>query len=442
MTKPIVAIVGRPNVGKSTLFNRLVGERLAIIEDLPGTTRDRVYADISWEGHELTLVDTGGLELHPSTNLSQKIKAQIDTAIEEADVIIFLVDVKERVTIPDLELAQIFRKSGKPVILAVNKCDNQERFNQALEFYELALNQPLPISAYHGLGVAELMDKVIAKLPPPSPPTVEEPGLIKVAIVGRPNVGKSMLLNAILGQERVIVDEAPGTTRDAIDTKFEYNGQPMLLIDTAGIRRRGRIGRGIERYSVFRALRAIGRADVVLLLIDASEFLTSQDAHIAGYIKQAYKGMVLVVNKWDLAREAKLKEAEYAEEIRKNLRFLPYVPILFISAKFGWGVEKVLATAREVHQARTQRIDPQQLNEVVFRALESHPPTTKRRFYLRQVAQTEVNPPTFVFTVNDSKLLHFTYKRYLENSLRDAFGFIGTPLRLVFKSGKRKPFKR
>ena len=436
MTKPIVAIVGRPNVGKSTLFNRLVGGFWAIVEDLPGTTRDRICADISWAEHDFTVIDTGGLELKPTSDLRQKVKDQVQAAIDEADVIIFLVDVRDGVTIPDLEIAEALRRSEKPIILAVNKCDNEERSYQALAFHELALAQPIAISAYHNSGIDELMTEVTARLPPALP--VAELGMAKLAIVGRTNVGKSMLLNAILGQERVIVDDVPGTTRDAIDTVFIYDGEPMLLIDTAGIRRRGRIEGGIERYSVIRALRAIGRADVAILVTDATEMITAQDAHIAGYIEQVFKGVVLVVNKWDIIENGDI--AQYTMEIRNRLKFMPYAPILFTSAKLKQGIEPVLAAAKEVLRQRVRRLPSSLLTEAVTQAVAAHAPPSVggRRLKIWSVTQSGVSPPTFVFSVNDPKLLHFSYKRYLENSLRQSFDLSGTPLRLIFKAKGRR----
>jgi len=434
VTRPIVAIVGRANVGKSTLFNRLVGERLAIVEDLPGTTRDRVYADISWGDRELTLIDTGGLELRPDSSLRQKVKYQAEVAIEEAEAIIFMVDVLDGVTVPDSEVAEALRRSKKPITLAVNKADNDQRRDQAFQFHELGIGEPMAISAYHGTGVADMMDEVAARLPLPTP-LEEEPGMLKIAIVGRPNVGKSMLLNAILGQERAIVSETPGTTRDAIDTVFKYDGESVLFIDTAGIRRRGRVEGGIERYSVMRALRAISRADVALLVTEAPEVITAQDAHIAGYIHQALKGMVLAVNKWDLAGELGIDAAACTTEILQRLKFFPGIPILFVSALFVEGIDLVLPAAKKVSQDRQKRLPTALLNEEVGRMLAAHsPPSVRgRQLKVSYVTQAEVNPPTFVFFVNDPKLLHFSYQRYLENKLRDAFGFGGTPLKLVFK---------
>ncbi|HEY48764.1 MAG TPA: ribosome biogenesis GTPase Der [Dehalococcoidia bacterium] len=434
MTIPIVAIVGRPNVGKSTLFNRLVGERLAIVEDLPGTTRDRVYADVSWGDRELTIIDTGGLEPRPESDLRQKVKDQAEVAIREADVTIFMVDVVEGVTIPDQEVAEALRRAGKPLVLAVNKADNEQRRHQAFQFHELGIGEPIAISAYHGTGVIDLMDAVCALLPPPAP-AAEEPDMLKIAIMGRPNVGKSMLLNAILGQERAIVSETPGTTRDAVDTVFRYEGESVMFIDTAGIRRRGRVEGGVERYSVMRALRAIARADVVILVTEAAEVITAQDTHIAGYVQQGLKGMVLAVNKWDLASELEKDMAECTREILQRLKFFPGVPILFVSALLGSGVDQILPAAIKVSQDRQKRVSTASLNEEIRRIIAAHsPPSVRgRKLKVSYVTQAEVSPPTFIFFVNDPKLLHFSYHRYLENKLREAFGFGGTPLKLIFK---------
>ncbi|MFO8101945.1 MAG: ribosome biogenesis GTPase Der [Dehalococcoidia bacterium] len=432
MTTPIIAIVGRPNVGKSSLFNRLAGRRQAIIEDLPGTTRDRVSASIRWQDRAYTIVDTGGLELAPDSDISESIRAQVEVAIEEADAIVMLVDSKDGLTVPDREIAEMLRRSKKPVVPAVNKCDNLERAGQAFEFYQLPLDEPVAISALHNFGIAELMDRVTASIPE-FPEFPEEEETLKIAILGRPNAGKSMLLNTLLGQKRAIVSETPGTTRDSIDTIVERDGVRALLIDTAGIRRRGRIDRGIEKYSVMRALKAIDRADVCLLMLDASEMVTAQDAHIAGYIREAYKGIILVINKWDLADELALTRRDAMLEVKKGLKFLHYASTLFISAKTGFGIDKVLPEAEKIHQARTRQVDPAELREAIRRAFESHPPMTKRFFNIRDVVQEEIGPPTFVFEVNNPALVHFSYRRYLENSLRNAFDMWGTPLKLVFK---------
>ena len=432
MTKPIVAIVGRPNVGKSTLFNRLVGRRLAIVEDEPGTTRDRLYADIAWNESAFTIVDTGGLLLTPPSDMAQRVKEQVEVAIEEADAIILMVDVLGGVTHMDRDIAEMLRRSVKPVVLAANKADNERRSLDAAEFHQLALGDPIPISAYHDIGIDELLDRVAEGLH--YTPPEEELEMMKVAIVGRPNVGKSTLLNAILGQERAIVNATPGTTRDAIDTVFEYNGERMLLIDTAGIRRRGRIEGGIERYGAARALRAIDRADVALLITEATEPLTAQDAHIAGYIQKAFRGMELVVNKWDLVEEM-VDRTQYTREIRRRLKFMPYAPIFYISATLGKGIDDVLGAAWEIFEERKKRVPTAMLNSMVRDAVAAHAPPSVvgRKLKILYATQAEISPPTFVFFVNDPALMHFSYRRYLENRLRQSFGFKGTPLRLILK---------
>ena len=433
MSKPIVAIVGRQNVGKSTLLNRVAGKPIAIVEDLPGTTRDRILANVSWQEVEFTLVDTGGLELRPRSTVAQGVKEQVELAINEADVIIFLVDVRDGVVPSDREIGDMLRQTSKPIVLVANKVDNAKLEAEVIEFYELGLGEPLAISAYHGRGTAELLDRIIALLPVPS--VVEaEPEVMKVAIVGRPNVGKSMLLNALLSEERAIVDDTPGTTRDAIDTLLDFDGQSVLLIDTAGIRRRGRLGRGVERYSVIRALHAIDRADVVLLVLDATEPATAQDMHVAGYIQQAVKGIVVVVNKWDLVADKDI--TEYNRYIRRQLKFMPYAPMLYISAKYGQEVDKIMPQVCQVYQERLKRVPTAEINSVVQEAIASHnlPRSGSKQLKIFYATQTEVNPPTFVFFVNDAKLIHFSYQRYLENKLRQSFGFIGNPFRLVFKT--------
>jgi len=433
VVKPIVAIIGRQNVGKSALLNRLAGKRLAIVEDLPGTTRDRIFADISWQGVDFIMVDTGGLVPDAESPIDEGVNEQVQAAVVESDVIVFLVDVRDGVTPSELEIADQLRRVSKPVLLAANKADNPRFEIAAVEFYELGFGEPLPISALHGRGTAELLDKVIALLPAPAPVKVGQEAM-KIAIVGRPNVGKSMLLNALLGHERTIVSEVPGTTRDAIDTWLDFRGESVLLIDTAGIRRRGRLGVGVERYSVIRALRAIDRADIALLVLDASEMVTAQDMHIGGYIQQMAKGVVLVVNKWDLVEDKNV--AEWDRYIRSQFKFMTYAPILYISAKFGQGVEKIMGQAYEVYQERLKRLSTSVVNNVVQAAVAAHnlPRSGGKRLKILYVTQAEVNPPTFVFFVNDPRLIHFSYHRYLENKLRQSFGFMGTPLRLVFKT--------
>ena len=433
MSKSIVAIVGRQNVGKSTLLNRMAGKPIAIVADLPGTTRDRIFAEVVWRGVGFTIVDTGGLELRPHSTIEQGVKEQVESAIGAADAVIFLVNVRDGILPADMEIADMLRRVNRPVILAANKADNARFEAGAVEFYKLGLGEPLAISAYHGLYTAELQDRVINLLPA-QPPVEAEPGGMKVTIVGRPNVGKSTLLNAIVGSERAIVDDAPGTTRDAIDTLLDFNGQSVLLIDTAGIRRRGRLGVGVERYSVIRALRAIDRADIALLVNDAGEPLAAQDMHIAGYIQQAIKGIVLVVNKWDMAEGS--SKTEYSGYIRGQLKFMPYAPVLYVSAKLGQGVKKVMQQACQIYQERLKRIPTAEVNSVVQQVVAAHilPRAGRKQLKVLYATQAEVNPPTFVFFVNDAGLIHFSYQRYLENRLREAFGFAGTSLRLIFKT--------
>jgi GTP-binding protein len=433
LSKPIVAIVGRQNAGKSTLLNRAAGKPLAIVEDLPGTTRDRIFTSVTWQGIEFTLVDTGGLELEITSTIARGINTQIEAAINAADAIVFLVDVSDGVTPSDLEIADRLRRANKPILLAVNKADNARLEDLALEFYELGLGEPLAVSAYHGRGIAELLDRIISRLPPPaSAETTTE--AIKVAIIGRPNVGKSMLLNALVGDKRAIVDDRPGTTRDAIDTMFDFDGQSVLLIDTAGIRRRGRVKAGVERYSVMRSLRAIDRADIALLVLDATEPATTQDTHIAGYIQQAARGIILIVNKWDLIENKDINE--WNRYIRSQFKFVAHAPVLYTSAKTGQGTDKIMSQVIQVYQERCKRLSTTVVNSVVQQAIATHnrPRSRGKQLKVFYATQAEVNPPTFVFFANDARLIHFSYRRYLENKLRQAFGFAGTPLRLVFKT--------
>ena len=440
MTRPIIAIVGRPNVGKSTLFNRLAGRRLAIVEDVPGTTRDRLYTDIEWKFAGLTLVDTGGLWPEADKEMELLVRLQVEEAIEEADVILFLTDVTTGVLPDDFVIADLLRRSSKPVVLAVNKADNPTRRDEASLFYELGLDEVFPISAYHDQGTRELMDRIVSLLP-----DVEEaedaPDMPKIAIVGRPNAGKSSLLNALLGQERAIVADKPGTTRDTVDTIVTWEGQDMLLIDTAGIRRRGRIEAGIEYFGSLRALRAIQRADVALLVLDAVEGVTAQDTHIAGYIRDAFKGAILLVNKWDVVAAEDWKKPQEAWEgtVRHRFRFMDYLPIMFISAKERRGIKGILPASLKVYQQRQERVSTGPLNQLLAKALEAHaPPSRKgRQLKIHYATQAEISPPTFVFFVNDRELVHFSYERYLENQLRRAFGFTGTPVRMIFKERRR-----
>jgi len=433
VSRAIVAIIGRQNVGKSTLLNRMAGKPLAIVADLPGTTRDRIAADVSWRGVGFTVVDTGGLELSPRSTVTQGVKEQAEVAIAEADIILFLVDVKDGMVSSDMEIADLLRGSGKPTLLVANKADNAKLEAGAVEFYQLGLGELVAISAYHRRGTAELMDKIVTLLPTSSVAEVESEAM-KVAIIGRPNVGKSTLLNSLLGEDRAIVDETPGTTRDAIDTTLDFSGQSVILIDTAGIRRRGKLGTGVEWYSVLRALWAIERADIALLVLDAGELITAQDMHVAGYIQQAAKGIIIVVNKWDLSEVKDITEC--TSYIRRRLKFIPYAPVLYISAKFGQGVDKVMPEVCQVNQERHKRLPTSAVNSLVQEAMAVHnlPRVGRKQLKLLYATQAEVNPPTFVFFVNDAKLIHFSYRRYLENKLRQAFGFAGTPIRLTFKS--------
>ncbi len=455
--KPLVAIVGRPNVGKSTLFNRLVGQPLAIVEDLPGTTRDRLYADAEWAGRTFTLIDTGGLDPSSNEDYAASVRAQARLAIAEADEIIFIVDGREGIAGADQDIAEILRQTATPVILTANKADNERRRQDAVEFYSLGLGEPIPISALHGTGTGDLLDQVVASMPPLV--EAEESAGVHIAIVGRPNVGKSSLLNALVGRERVIVSEQPGTTRDAIDTALDFQGQRLILIDTAGIRKRGRVEPGIEKYSVLRALRAVDRADVVALLIDAAEGVTAQDTHIAGYVTEAFKGLVIAVNKWDLVRAAQSAaktedppeparrsgagsrapapdyRLEYEAGVRESFNFVSYAPILFISARTRQRLPQLLEACLAVHAERQRRITTGQLNTAVQEAVSRHEPPAEhgRQLKILYATQAAVAPPTFIFFVNDPRLLHFSYKRYLDNELRQRFGFAGTPLRMIFK---------
>jgi len=441
MTRPIVAIVGRTNVGKSTLLNRLAGRRIAVVADLPGTTRDRVFAFVAWQGRELTVIDTGGWQTKPPTSLEQKVKQQVEAAIARADAIIFLVDARDGAIAADEEIADVLRAANKPIILAVNKVDSAKQANQVADFYNLGMGEPIPISAHHNRGIDELMDAVLASLPP-QPISIAEPGEAKLAIVGRPNVGKSTLLNTLLGDERAIVHESPGTTRDSLDAIIRWDDKEILLVDTAGIKRRGRVDAGVDYYSLLRALQAINRCDVALLLIDASEFITAQDMHIVGYIIEVGKGIILLVNKWDLV--PKEQRQEFKHSMEQRLRFAPYAPIIYISAKRGQGIKRILPQAWEIWQERQKRIPQSEVDELVKQAVGSHPPprTGSRRLHIARAYQDESQPATFVLKVNNPKLVHFSYQRYLENKLRRGFGFRGVPLKLIFTKAARKINKK
>jgi GTPase len=439
VTRPIVAIVGRPNVGKSTLFNRLIGERRAIVEDMPGTTRDRVYGVSDWGGIEFTVVDTAGLQdtdeinASTSTEIARHTREQAQTAIDEADVIVFMVDTKAGITAGDAEVADLLRRTDKPTILVANKADSAVRREIAVDFYELGLGEPVVVSAYHGSGTGDLLDRVVENLPEfEELPETEGP---KIAIVGRPNVGKSRLLNALLGQERSIVSDVPGTTRDSTDTQLIWAGQPLTLIDTAGIRRKGRVDAGIEYFSVLRSMRSIERADIVLLVIDATESFTAQDIHIAGYVEEQKKGMVVVVNKWDLVEKDANTMEEYRLKAREALQFMPYSPLTFISAKLGQRVNQVLEMALTVIDERSKRVPTAALNKMLKDAVAKHPPASKPGKWLKfyYMTQADVSPPTFILFCNDPLQVHFSYRRYLENQLREQFGFAGNPIRMSFR---------
>jgi len=430
----VVAIVGRPNVGKSTLFNRLIGGRRAIVSEVAGTTRDRLYGEAQMGRLSFTVIDTGGLVPSADEGYPALIRLQVETAVTEADVILFLVDAASGVMSLDEEIAQLLRRTDKTVLLLANKADNDARREAAAEFYSLALGDPIPVSAYHGIGLGDLRERLEALLPPAEAAGPAE--ALRLAIVGRPNVGKSALVNAILGQERVLVSAEPGTTRDAVDTSLEYQGKLLLLIDTAGIRRRGRITRGVEKYSVLRAEQALTRADIGLLVLEAPEGVAAQDLHIAGYVANAYKGLIMVANKWDLLDDTEESREEFARRALRRLRFAPWAPLAFVSAKTGLNIDGLLDLALEVGDSRFLRVPTGELNTVVQKAVAEHRPPSKGRRWLRilYVTQAEANPPTFVFFVSDASLLHFSYRRYLENALRRAFGFEGTAIRLTFRS--------
>jgi GTP-binding protein len=431
----VVAIVGRPNVGKSSLFNRLTEERIAIVADEPGTTRDRVAAYLKRGDHTIELVDTGGLVLGTDEKMVRAIREQVQAAILESDLLLFVVDASVGLVPADEEIADLLRSSGKPVVLIVNKVDNRQRERLVPEFYALGMGEPVQVSAHHARGIDDVWERVTEELPPQEEPPELPEGAIPVAIVGRPNVGKSSLLNAVLGEERVMVSEIPGTTRDAIDTYFTYGDQDFVLIDTAGIRRRGHIDPGVERFSVGRALQAIDRADVAVLVVDATEYLTAQDLHVAGYVQEAVKGLVLVVNKWDLAQEEDLDRQEVEARIRGRLKFFPDMPILFVSALTGRGVMGVFDAVLKVHAERMKRVTTSQINRALMEAIAAHPPASsgRKRLQVYYGTQAEVNPPTFVFFTNDPSLVHFSYRRYLENMLRRNFGFQGTAIKLLFR---------
>lgn len=454
MEKPIVALVGRPNVGKSTLFNRLAGERLAVVDDVPGTTRDRLLAEAEWNGQAFTIVDTGGIDPTSATagrtplsigssEFIEAIRAQAEMAIAEADAILFMTDADSGVTPADLEVAEILRRrqvnrNGRwepPILLVVNKADSAARRTQALQFYELGMGEPYPISALHGTGTGDLLDALTEVLPKVADELEEEDDSVKIAIVGKPNAGKSSLLNRLLGEERAIVSPIPGTTRDAVDTYLSFQETPITLIDTAGIRKRGKIEPGVEKFSVLRSMRAIERADVVLLMVDALSGITAQDTHIAGFIVDAWKSCVLLVNKWDALQKDSFTMDEYTRHVRQELNFVDYVPVLFISALTGQRVDQVLPLALQVQEERLVRLTTSQINQILHKAQDEHSPPTHggKQFRFYYATQVRSDPPTFLLYVNDPDLAHFSYLRYLENRLREVYPFIGTPVRLVLR---------
>jgi len=451
---PVVAIVGRPNVGKSTLFNRLIGERLAIISDVSGTTRDRVYGTAEWNGRTFTVVDTGGLELEPGTPIEERVQDQARVAVEEADLILFVVDAHAGLAPLDYEVADRLRRAEAPVILVVNKGDNPAREADAVEFFALGFDPSITISAQHGRNTGDLADLIVDHLPPPNEAEAAasvdlddlteeelaelaetEMGVPRVAIVGRPNTGKSTFINRVLGEERMIVSEVPGTTRDPIDTAIELDGEPIVLVDTAGIRRRGSIKRGIERYSVLRSMKAIDSADIAVVMTDAVEGYTAQDAHVVGHVLDAGKGIVLVLNKWDAVEKDEHTADQWLKRLRRDAPYLAWADIVFASALTGQRVERILREALRVAEERFRRVPTGELNRLVMDAVPVHPPSHVRNrlpkiYYATQVS---VAPPTFVVFVNDPSLVHFSYKRYLENRIREQYGFLGTPIRLILR---------
>ena len=432
-TGPLVAIVGRPNVGKSALFNRLTSANRALVEDLPGTTRDRIYGSFDWNGKHVRVVDTGGLGDDADDPFGPLIRQGVEQALSEAQAVLFVVDAAVGPTAADYEIAEMLRRANQPVLLVANKTDTRAGQQNLIELYALGLGEPFSVSAIHGKGIGDLMDAMLGMV---AGAEIPEPGdkRVRVAIVGRPNVGKSSLTNAILGENRVVVSDVPGTTRDPIDTPFDFEGHEMLLVDTAGIRRKGKIERGVERHSVQRAEQAVDRADVVLLVIDQTEPLTAQDTHIAGYALEHGKGIILVVNKWDLAEDRSHRQ-EFATQIDSHYQFMGWAPIQFTSAVTGEGVRDLLELVVHVADVREHRVPTSELNRIIHRAMAEHGPPTVRNQKLKvlYVTQAAISPPTFVFFVNNPAIVHFSYERFLENRIRAAFGFEGTTVRLVFR---------
>ncbi|MCA1054651.1 ribosome biogenesis GTPase Der [Rossellomorea aquimaris] len=436
MSKPVVAIVGRPNVGKSTIFNRIVGERISIVEDVPGVTRDRIYSSAEWLTHDFNIIDTGGIELGNEPFLDQ-IRQQAEIAIDEADVIIFLTNGREGVTAADEIVAKILYRSNKPVVLGVNKIDNPEMREMVYDFYSLGFGEPFPISGSHGLGLGDLLDEAAKHF---NKKNEEEYGeeVIKFSLIGRPNVGKSSLVNALLGEDRVIVSNVAGTTRDAIDSSYTYDGQEYVIIDTAGMRKKGKVYETTEKYSVLRALRAIERSDVVLVVIDGEEGIIEQDKKIAGYAHDAGRAVVIVVNKWDAVEKDEKTMNKWEQNIRDHFQFLDYAPIIFLSAKTKKRIHTLLPVINTASENHAMRVQSSVLNEVVMDAVAMNPTPTDngKRLRIYYATQVAVKPPTFVVFVNDPELMHFSYERFLENRIRDAFGFEGTPIRIIARARK------
>lgn len=436
MAKPVIAIVGRPNVGKSTIFNRIVGERISIVEDIPGVTRDRIYSSAEWLNHDFNIIDTGGIDIGDEPFLEQ-IRQQAEIAIDEADVIIFLTNGREGVTSADEEVAKILYKAKKPVVLAVNKIDNPEMRSQIFDFYSLGFGDPFPISGSHGLGLGDLLDEAAKHFPNRQTKEYDE-DVICFSLIGRPNVGKSSLVNAILGEERVIVSDISGTTRDAIDSILTYTGQRYVIIDTAGMRKKGKVYETTEKYSVLRALRAIERSNVVLVVINAEEGIIEQDKKIAGYAHEAGRAVVIVVNKWDAVEKDEKTMKEFEQNIRDQFLFLSYAPIVFLSAKTKKRIHTLMPLINTANENHSRRVDTSILNDVIMDAVAVNPTPTDngRRLKIYYTTQVSVKPPTFVVFVNEPELLHFSYERFLENRIRDAFGFEGTPIKIFPRARK------
>ena len=436
MGKPIVAIVGRPNVGKSTLFNIFANSRISIVEDTSGVTRDRLYADTEWLDNEVMMVDTGGIEIMNTDKIAVSIRQQAQIAIAEADVILFVCDARAGITHEDAEVAKMLRQSKKPIVLAINKADSPKQEMEIFEFYNLGIGEPIPVSAANHLGLGDLLDAVVEKFPETS--AYGEDGNedeIKVALIGRPNVGKSSIFNTLVGEERSIVSDVAGTTRDAIDTPVIREGQKFLFIDTAGMRRKARIDEPIEKYSIIRSLRAVDRSDVVLMVIDAIDGVTEQDKKIAGYAHEAGKGIVLVVNKWDLYDKDNTSTLRYTENLRRELVFMQYAPVVFVSAMTKQRIHRLPEVIHYVAEQNAMRISTSVLNQVVEDAIAINPPPTEKgqRLKILYATQVKIKPPTFVIFVNEPEIMHFSYQRYLENKLREAFGFEGTPLQMIIR---------